>query len=295
MQSIIVLGILLSSSLSYGSPTTTPLFDTPQRVSILGYDGDAMEPFISRDGSILFFNNINESPHNTDIHYALKVDALTFRYMGKVGGINTEALEGVPTMDRNGNFYFTSPRDYDADKSTLFTGRYFSGAVSGVHLLQGNVSLHKVFWFNMDSEVSAGGQTLYFTDNHKPLIGGMDVSELVIARKEASGFFVRDPESSRILANINTPDDFNYAAGISPDELDLYFTRANPDKGTIGIYMASRLSKLAPFEVPQRIDAIDGFTEGPTVEPGNCAIYFHKKVNERFELFRTQKTGCRTK
>ncbi|MFQ6087920.1 MAG: hypothetical protein ACE5K0_03340 [Candidatus Methanofastidiosia archaeon] len=32
-------------------------FKNPQKVEIIGYDGDALEPFISRDGQYLFFNN----------------------------------------------------------------------------------------------------------------------------------------------------------------------------------------------------------------------------------------------
>src|ERR671926_14237 len=35
-------------------------FGTPQRVTIRGYDGEAMEPFITRDGRYLFFNNRND-------------------------------------------------------------------------------------------------------------------------------------------------------------------------------------------------------------------------------------------
>lgn len=34
-------------------------FGDPKRVEIIGYRGDAMEPFISRDGAYLFFNNLN--------------------------------------------------------------------------------------------------------------------------------------------------------------------------------------------------------------------------------------------
>jgi hypothetical protein len=88
-------------------------FDAPQIATIRGYLDDAMEPFLSRDGAILFCNNLNEPSVNTDIHYAVRIDPLTFKYKGRVGNVNTSALEGVPTMDKDGNFYFISPRDYD--------------------------------------------------------------------------------------------------------------------------------------------------------------------------------------
>ena len=91
-------------------------FDAPNIVTIRGYHDDVMEPFLSRDGAILFFNNLNEPSVNTDIHYAVRIDPLTFEYKGRVGHVNTSALEGVPTMDRSGTFYFISPRDPICDR-----------------------------------------------------------------------------------------------------------------------------------------------------------------------------------
>ena len=106
-------------------------FDAPNIVTIRGYHDDVMEPFLSRDGAILFFNNLNEPSVNTDIHYAVRIDPLTFEYKGRVGHVNTSALEGVPTMDRSGTFYFISPRDYDKTRATIFTGQFRSGEVYG--------------------------------------------------------------------------------------------------------------------------------------------------------------------
>jgi hypothetical protein len=48
-------------------PNVTRLFDNPERVTILGYDDDAMEPFITRDGRYLLFNNLNEPTVNPGI------------------------------------------------------------------------------------------------------------------------------------------------------------------------------------------------------------------------------------
>src|SRR5262245_43242683 len=85
-------------------------FADPQPVAISGYQGHAMEPFISRDGRYLLFNNLNDPSENTDLHWAERVTPLSFRYRGKIEGANTDALEGVPTLDRNGTLYFVSPR-----------------------------------------------------------------------------------------------------------------------------------------------------------------------------------------
>lgn len=87
------------------------VFSSPVRVVIEGYDADAMEPFLSRDGRYLFFNNLNDPSVNTELHVAERVDALRFTYRGPLTNANTEALEGVPTMDRSGTLYFVSTRN----------------------------------------------------------------------------------------------------------------------------------------------------------------------------------------
>jgi len=123
--------LLFSSALGpvYGGPSggvppsgQATEWANPQRVAILGYDGDAMEPFFSRDGEYLFFNNSNDPHVNTNLHWAVRVDDLTFPYKGEIGGVNTAALEGVPSMDRSNNFYFVSTRSYNQTASTIYRG-----------------------------------------------------------------------------------------------------------------------------------------------------------------------------
>jgi len=79
-----------------------------------------MEPFLSRDGKYLFFNNSNDPRVNTNLHWATRIDDLTFQYKGEIQGVNTNALEGVPSMDRNSVFYFVSNRSYDQTASTIY-------------------------------------------------------------------------------------------------------------------------------------------------------------------------------
>ena len=79
----------------------------------------------------------------------------------------------------------------------------------------------------MDVEITADGETLYSTDNHKPLFSREpDVSNLFVAHKATAGRFMRDGRSDDIMKNINEVGALQYAAGISADELTLYFTRA---------------------------------------------------------------------
>ncbi len=45
-------------------------FANPQRVTIQDYSDHAMEPFISRDGKYLFFNNSSDEAVDTNLHWA---------------------------------------------------------------------------------------------------------------------------------------------------------------------------------------------------------------------------------
>src|SRR5262249_14243166 len=110
-------------------------FGSPERITIRGYSDHAMEPFITRDGRYLFFNNSNDPSVNTNLHYAERINDLAFEYKGEVAGVNTQALEGVPTMDKNGVFYFVSTRSYMETLSTIYRGRFSGGAVTGVKIV----------------------------------------------------------------------------------------------------------------------------------------------------------------
>jgi hypothetical protein len=135
-------------------------FGSPQRVTIHGYEGHAMEPFLTRDSRYLLFNNLNDPSENTNLHYAERTDDLTFEYKGEITGVNTAALEGVPSMDEDGLLYFVSPRSYDTTFSTLYRGRFKDGAVEGVELVA-DISRAQPGIVNFDVEISADGTTMY--------------------------------------------------------------------------------------------------------------------------------------
>lgn len=94
------------------------------------------------------------------------------------------------------------------------------------------------------------------------------------------------------MKHINT-DALEYAAGISSDDKTLYFTRIDTKTMKIAILRATRDNVDAPFNPPEKIDAFDGFVEGPTLTPDDCSVYYHKKIeDERFALFYSRDKGC---
>jgi hypothetical protein len=80
-------------------------FGQAQKVDIIDYDDHIMEPFLSKNGMILFFNNLNHPSVNTNLHFATKINDSVFQYNGELKGVNTEFLEGVPTMTNSNILY----------------------------------------------------------------------------------------------------------------------------------------------------------------------------------------------
>ena len=260
-------------------------FGNPERITIRGYSDHAMEPFITRDGHYLFFNNSNDPSVNTNLRYAERMDDLTFEYKGEVAGVNTQALEGVPTMDKNGAFYFVSTRSYKETLSTIYQGRFSGGAVTGVKIVDG-VSEKTPGRVNFDVEVSADGQTLYFVDgvfSGKPT---PDKADIAIAVRDGEGFR-RLSGSAELLKNVNT-DALEYAACISPDELELFFTRAG--KNGPAIYRSTRKSATHPFDPPVRVAAITGFVEAPALSLDGRSLYYHLREGARFVIYRVTRS-----
>lgn len=260
-------------------------FDTPQKVTLTGYNGHIMEPFLSRDGAILFFNNRNLPSDNTNLHWATKTNTSTFTYKGEIQNVNTEHLEGVPTLDTNGVLYFVSPRSYNQTFSTIYKASFSNGTASEISLVEG-VSKNQAGAVNFDVEVTASGNHLYFVDGTFDQQGGPYTADIVIAKKNGNAF-ERLAEGEEILKNINTAD-LEYAAAISSDELELYFTRVKaPITSTSSpkIYVAARSAVNKPFRKPKLLTSVTGFVEGATVSPDGSLIYFHKLENEKFVLY----------
>jgi hypothetical protein len=281
--SLAVAGVLaLALGAASPAPSAAAAADA-QAVTIRGYSGDAMEPHITRDGRFLLFNNLNQPPADTNLYYAERIDDLTFQYRGEIAGVNTTALEAVPTTDRAGNLYFTSTRSYPQTFSTIYSGKFANGRVSDVRLVPG-ISRGRPGMVNFDVEVSPDGGTLYFVDsqfeNGRPLW-----ARLVIASKRPEGF-VRAPDSDHVLYRVNS-EGLEYAPCISADGLTLFFTRGHLGLRRSGasIFVAMRAALGAPFAKPQRLP-IAGFVEGPALSPDQKSLYFHRRDGSRFAIYR---------
>lgn len=291
MKNIIFFLALLLSACRSDKSVVTPNFEfgEPVKIEIIGYSGNAMEPFISRDGNILLFNNLNSLPENTNLHWATKINDNTFQYKGEIAGVNTTELEGVPTMDNLGNLYFVSLRSYTNTLSTIYDGKFSNGIATNVQLTSG-ISKLQLGWLNFDIEVSIDGQTIYFADAQFDGSSLPKTADLVIAKKGTSGF-QRLTNSNEILRNINS-NALEYAACISENQLELYFTRlAIPvTPNTLPeILVSTRQNANEPFSNPSKIQSITGLVEAPTIAPDQKTLYYHKKDNNLYVLYMVKK------
>jgi hypothetical protein len=293
MQHVCILIILVLSSCNRDNKTVNPTpvveFGQPVKVEMIGYSGNIMEPFVSRDGSILLFNNLNAVPENTNLHWAIKINDTTFQYKGEIAGVNTIDLEGVPTLDNTANLYFVSTRNYTNTLSTLYQCNFFNGTATNVQLVNG-VSKLQAGWLNFDVEISADGQSMYFVDALFDQALNPTTADLVIAKKSNAGF-QRLSNSDAIMKNINSPA-LEYAACISVDQLELYFTRlVVPFTATSSpeIFVSTRQNVNEPFNTPSKIQSITGFAEAATFAPDQKTLYYHKKENNKFTLYLVRK------
>ena len=267
------------------SPTI--YFGNPVSVTISGYTGDIMEPFLSADDDKLFFNNSNDPAVNTDIHWATRVNDSLFRYEGIVTGINTDSLEGVASMDANDDLYFISNRSYPQTLSTIYRATFHNGNGGNISLIRG-VSKLRAGWINFDVDVNTKGTRLYFTDGKFDQNGGPHEANIAIAQKVNDTTFKRLPNSDEILQNINTSA-LEYAACISTDELELYFTRVVGTVSYPQIFVATRNDTSQSFGMPQPISVLNGFVEAPALSPSGNRLYFHKRIDNHFRLFMIRK------
>tara|TARA_R100001369_G_C3315231_1_gene167994 strand:+ start:1034 stop:1975 length:942 start_codon:yes stop_codon:yes gene_type:complete len=271
-----------------------PSFGSEIDVTINGLSFDAMEPFVSPNGNYLFFNNLNDGL-NTKLYYATKVNDSTFNYAGELTGTNQTIpphLDAVADIDNNGNFYWTSTRNYPTELNNLYHGTFNIGNVTEIERVQGDFNMNIPGWLIMDHGISLDGQYLYFNNarfDDTNCIGPCETT-LGIAKKENGATFNTLPISTSILQNINDINYIYYAPCISSDNLELYYTRYLKGEITsstvLEICVAVRLNPLTDFSVPRVLfsETIINLVEAPTLTVDKSIIYYHRKTSNSHKI-----------
>ena len=94
------------------------------------------------------------------------------------------------------------------------------------------------------------------------------------------------------MQNINSAE-LDYAASISEDGLEFFFTRLRlsdikPGRVRSKILMATRKNTTEPWGKPMVIKSIgsDNFVEGPSISSDGRELYYHQRVGRKFRLFK---------
>ena len=301
MKTKIILTFIISLTLSCSNDSIEneqiqiyPTFDSEIDVTINGLTFDAMEPFISSNGNYLFFNNLNDGI-TTKLYYATKINDSTFNYVGELVGTNQTTaphLDAVADMDSNGNFYWTSTRNYPTELDNLFHGTFNDGIVSDIGRVQGNFNMNIPGWLVMDHGISLNGQFLYFNNARFDDTNCQGPCETIIgiAQKDEASIFNTLPNSAEILQNINDANYIYYAPCISSDNLELYFTRYLKGQITSGtvfeICVAVRANSLSEFSIPKVLfsEVISDLIEAPTLTVDQKIIYYHRKTSDSHKI-----------
>jgi Tol biopolymer transport system component len=298
-RAIIGLAIVSVLPVSMARDESTDLYGNPQEVTIEGYSGSrAMEPFIAPDGKTLYFNNSNEPGVDTNLYVATRLGPTSFRYVGELAGANSPTLDAVPSMDLDGRLYFTSVRQYGRDLKSIFVGQLRSGALDSVHAVDGTFTPAIPGWINMDVSVSADGTMMYISRaRFEAGVPFPKESDLMVAARSGDAFAI-DPRSQHLLAAVNTPA-LEYAPAISTDGLELYFTRASglgtgsAEAVSVRILVARRARADAAFDAPRVLDHLSGYVEAPSPSLDGRELFFHKKVDGRFMIYRAVRRDTR--
>lgn len=271
-------------------------FSNEQKIKIIGYEGDAMEPYISRDEKYLFFNSY-QGKTKKDLYYAEKINDISFQYKGIIKKTNTNEVDANPSMDKANNFYFISTRDINSgDFNTIYTGIFKNGTLENLKKINGSINIdknfmNKKFWLNMGVEISKDGNTMYTSNARFKAGKNFPVEgDIRLAKKEGKTFNI-PPNESEILKNINTDYAIEYAGEASEDDLELFYSQvvlSNPPK--FRLYISKRKNREDPFEIPKLIQEPfqndkNAFVEAPTLSPDGNRLYYHKLDNDKFSIF----------
>lgn len=284
--------LLLAAALAFAGPALAQDAFTgarAQRITIHEFEGDAMEPFLSRDGRLLFFTTRTGDDGRTDLLVAARIDNLTFRSLGPVRGANSPALDASASLDRQNRFYFASTRAEES-LNTLFSAPYSSGGIQGLRALTG-VDVAEPGRRHFDPEISADGRSLYYADSSYLVGRILWAADIHVARRYGDARFARDARSRAIFARINTSD-LEYAPALSPDERELYFARQSRMVFSApAIWRATRPDPRVAFADAQRLP-LDGYVESPTVA-ADGAIYFHRREDGAYWIWRLPRNPAR--
>lgn len=279
-----------------------PTFGSEIQVSITGLTFDAMEPYLSHNEQLLFFNSLN-SGGNTNLYYAQRVNDSTFTFAGPAAGTFDSVLphlDAVASIDSSGFFVWVSLRDYPATLENLLSGQWQNDTLINLKRVYGDFYIAQPGYLIMDAAINWQGNQLLFCNalfnncsNGLPCTARLGIAALV-----NDSTFNKIPNSDSLLQNVNDSNYLVYAPQLSANGLELYYTRLQPSGLNTEICVAVRNNPNDPFSLPQVLVSYPGFVpEAPALSMDGQKLYYHKKnnagVNRVFLRYRDLNTSLK--
>jgi hypothetical protein len=237
------------------------------------------EPFIRIVGGTTFLYFSDYAPNELrDLHHAVWI-VDRFYYLGQVKGVNTPpALEAAPSIDTQGNLYYTNSATPGMISRGTLVNPSELGSVAPVlgmpQLVQSGATLQG----NMDYGVAPNhpfgilSRAVWVPPSPLPI-----TADLWYLRRIGPGTVQHVPaETAYFLGALNTSSNLEYAPEISSDGLAIVFTRFFAGTTTTAIMLATRTRVDRPFGPPIAlvISTPNTIIEGPTF--GANRIFYHK-------------------
>jgi len=206
----------------YGEAEKCDIYDTYQ----------AGEIFVSPNGDKLFFRaTISQKPPNGDIFCQLKTEEGWGEAFNIGSPVNTEGIEGYPSVSRDETLYFYAQREDSVGNFDLYCSKYENGKyTTPVNLGPGINTQYNEF----NPCISPDGKYLIFNSGDRPGNLGKGHDLYISFRKEDGSW----GEAVHMGEDINSPES-DYSAVVTADGKYIFFSsRRNPDKNA-DIYWVS--------------------------------------------------------
>jgi hypothetical protein len=261
-------------------PGDTIALSDHRLVTLSGWTlGGAEEPFITDDDQYLVVNTQDDGGGAKSLHVLSRTGPTSFAYIGPLG-TNEGVVDAAPSIDQLGKCYFV--RTEVVDRKQVFRGTIAGGVLSSVEVVPG--SFHPAdtdpsdpLVYDQDVGVSYDGHSLYISRAH----GGIPFPSSIqlIRAIESGGAFVLDPTGAADLAAVNAGG-FTYAAHLSKNGCELWFTQTVAPIIPPGLYVSTRGSTSEPFGTPQHLvgGGFGGdFVEGIALGGSQLEAYYHQR------------------
>lgn len=202
---------ILVSSLRRGS------WSTPKVAEFSGQYGDN-DPFISPDGSKLFFSSNRIGPGKTkydfDIWMVEKTRSGWSEPTNPGPPVNTESQEFYPTVSANGTLYFSSNREGGKGSGDIYRSRFIDGKYSAPENLGDSINSK---YFDGDPYIAPDESFLIFVSYNRP--EGLGDGDIYISFNRNGSWTAAKNLGSRINSSA-----LDFCPTMSPDKKYFFFT-----------------------------------------------------------------------